>query len=93
MGGSANSRVWTQIKADVTGCKIETPASDTATTLGAAMLAGVGTGVWADFEEAARKTVTVRQRFAPRAEAREIYDAGYQTYRALYERLKDLMDQ
>ncbi|HBQ64592.1 MAG TPA: carbohydrate kinase, partial [Clostridiales bacterium] len=44
MGGSANSRLWTQIKADVTGKPIAVPSSDTATTLGAALLAGVGTG-------------------------------------------------
>ena len=43
MGGSANSLLWTQIKADITGKKIVVPASDTATTLGAALLAGVGT--------------------------------------------------
>ena len=44
MGGSANSHFWTQIKADVTGKPIEVPASDTASTLGAAILAGVGAG-------------------------------------------------
>ncbi|MDR3051202.1 MAG: carbohydrate kinase, partial [Oscillospiraceae bacterium] len=32
MGGAANSRVWTQIKADITGKRIVVPASDTATT-------------------------------------------------------------
>ena len=42
MGGSANSFLWTQIKADVTGKAVVVPASDTATTLGAAILAGVG---------------------------------------------------
>ena len=36
MGGSANSHLWTQIKADITGKPIVVPASDTATTLGAA---------------------------------------------------------
>ncbi|MBR3107728.1 MAG: xylulokinase [Clostridia bacterium] len=91
MGGSANSRVWTQIKADVTGCAIEVPASDTATTLGAAILAGVGTGVYASFEEAAAKTVSVRRTFKPDASRKEIYDKGYQTYRQLYEHLKDMM--
>ena len=91
MGGSANSRVWTQIKADVTGCGIEVPASDTATTLGAAILAGVGTGVFSGFEEAAKKTVSVRRTFAPDASRKGIYDKGYQTYRQLYEHLKDLM--
>lgn len=44
MGGSANSLLWTQIKADVTGKAVVVPASDTATTLGAAILAGVGVG-------------------------------------------------
>ena len=92
MGGSANSRVWTQIKADVTGRGIEVPASDTATTLGAAILAGVGTGVWPDFEEAARQTVQIRKTYTPDPEKKAAYDRGYETYRQLYEHLKDLME-
>ena len=91
MGGSANSRIWTQIKADVTGHGIDVPGSDTATTLGAAMLAGVGTGVWRNFEEAAGQTVRVNRTVEPDPAAREIYDRGYRTYRQLYEQLKDLM--
>ena len=92
MGGSANSRIWTQIKADVTGCGIEVPGSDTATTLGAAMLAGVGTGVWQDFEEAARQTIRVNRTHEPDPKVKAIYDRGYETYRKLYGSLKDLMN-
>ena len=92
MGGSANSRIWTQIKADVTGCGIEVPGSDTATTLGAAMLAGVGTGVWQDFEEAARQTIRVNRTHEPDPKVKAIYDRGYETYRKLYGNLKDLMN-
>ena len=92
MGGSANSRIWTQIKADVTGCGIEVPGSDTATTLGAAMLAGVGTGVWQGFEEAARQTSRVNRTYEPDPAVKEIYDRGYETYRKLYGNLKDLMN-
>ena len=92
MGGSANSRIWTQIKADVTGCSIEVPGSDTATTLGAAILAGVGTGVWRSFEEAARQTIQVNRTCEPDPSARDVYDRGYATYRKLYENLKDLMN-
>ena len=91
MGGSANSRVWTQIKADVTGCGIEVPASDTATTLGAAILAGVGTGVYDSFETAAERTVQVKRSVKPNPETGETYDRGYAVYRELYEDLKDLM--
>ena len=93
MGGSANSREWTQIKADVTSCEIEVPASDTATTLGAAILAGVGTGVYHSFEEAAQKTVSVRRTHTPDPGRQEAYEKGYRTYRGLYERLKELMKQ
>ena len=93
MGGSANSREWTQIKADVTGCEIEVPASDTATTLGAAILAGVGTGVYHSFEEAAQKTVSVRRTHTPDPGRQEAYEKGYRTYRQLYDRLKELMNQ
>ena len=92
MGGSANSRIWTQIKADVTGCGIEVPGSDTATTLGAAMLAGAGTGVWQNFEEAARQTIRVNRTCEPDPAVKEIYDRGYETYRKLYGSLKDLMN-
>ena len=92
MGGSANSRIWTQLKADVTGCGIEVPGSDTATTLGAAMLAGVGTGVWQGFEEAARQTIRVNRTYEPDPAVKEIYDRGYETYRKLYGNLKDLMN-
>ena len=92
MGGSANSRVWTQIKADVTGHGIEVPASDTATTLGAAILAGVGTGVYCSFEEAAERTIRVKKTFTPDPEKRAVYDRGYETYRKLYPALEEIMN-
>ena len=91
MGGAANSPLWMQIKADVTGRRIEVPSSDTATALGAAILAGVGTGVYADFDEAVRRTVRLKHTYEPCAQRAAVYDGGYQVYRALYERLKTLM--
>jgi xylulokinase len=89
MGGSANSLVWTQLKSDVTGCEIEVPASDTATTLGAAMLAGVGTGVYGGFDEAVERTVRIRRTHRPSERLRGVYDEGYRVYRELYEKLKN----
>ncbi|MDD3920482.1 MAG: xylulokinase [Eubacteriales bacterium] len=91
MGGSANSLVWTQLKADITGRRIEVPASDTATTLGAAILAGVGTGVYRDFAEAAERTVAVVRTHEPNRDCQTAYDKGYQNYRELYERLAPMM--
>lgn len=90
-GGSANSRVWTQIKADVTGKAIDIPGSGFETTLGAAILAGVGVGVYKDFDDAVSKTIRVKQTYTPNEENQEVYEKGYQMYRSLYETLKPMM--
>lgn len=91
MGGSANSILWTQIKSDITGKPIAVPASDTATTLGAVILAGVGVGLYNSFEEAVAMTVKVTRRYEPNMENHKIYQKNYETYLALYENLKDMM--
>ena len=91
MGGSANSLLWTQIKNDITGTPIIVPSSDTATTLGAVILAGVGTGMYADFEEAVRMTVRDQRSHEPDQEKRAVYDENYDTYIELYQQLKGIM--
>lgn len=91
MGGSANSVLWTQIKSDITGKPIIVPSSDTATTLGAAILAGVGIGMYADFEEAVRLTVKDRRKHEPDREKGAVYDVNYDTYIELYQQLKGIM--
>ncbi|MDR1801823.1 MAG: FGGY-family carbohydrate kinase [Lachnospiraceae bacterium] len=90
MGGSANSLLWTQIKSDVTGKPVVVPASDTATTLGAAILAGVGVGVYSSFEEAVDKIVVIKRKHEPNAALKSIYDKNYEVYRKLYEKLEEL---
>lgn len=91
MGGSANSLLWTQIKSDITGKPIVVPSSDTATTLGAVILAGVGVGVYKDFEEAVHMTVKITRRHEPDMEKHRLYQKNYETYLELYESLKGLM--
>ena len=91
MGGSANSHLWTQIKADITGKPIVVPASDTATTLGAALLAGVGTGLYKDYDEAVTLTVKETRHHEPDSDNKTVYDQTYQTYLDLYKSLAHLM--
>ncbi len=73
VGGAANSVMWTQMKADVTGKTIQVPASDTATALGAALLAGVGVGLYPDFDTAVAKTVRIQRTHHPDPVRREQY--------------------
>jgi xylulokinase len=91
MGGAANSRLWTQIKADVTGKKILVPNSDNASTLGAAILAGVGTGVYTGFEDAVMKTIRIKQEYSPDMERHAVYQKFFKIYLEIYEQLKSTM--
>ena len=89
-GGAANSVLWTQIKADVTEKTILVPASDTATTWGAAMLAGVGAGIFASYEEAVAGSVHHTRRHAPDPAHAAVYAERYEVYRKLYPALKNM---
>lgn len=91
MGGAANSRLWTQIKSDVTGKVIKIPASDTATTLGAAILAGVGTGLYGGFKEAVEQTIKITRIHEPDMKRHIIYQKYFEIYLELYWKLKDTM--
>ena len=85
MGGAANSLLWTQIKSDVTGKPIKVPGSDAATALGAAILAGIGTGIYTSYEEAVKQTIAVTREHVPNAEHQEVYAQGMEKYLKLSE--------
>jgi xylulokinase len=52
VGGGSRSEVWRQTKADVLGTAIRVPRVTEASALGAALLAGVGAGVYRGYTEA-----------------------------------------
>lgn len=93
MGGSANSILWTQIKSDITGKPVEAMASDTATTLGAAILAGVGTGIYESFDEAVSLCVKVRRTHSPNPANAAVYEQNYKKYLSIYQNLKAVMQE
>ena len=69
------------------------PASDTATTLGAAILAGVGTGEYKDFDEAVTRTIRVGRVHQPDMDAHKTYMKYYDIYLEIYEKLKGTMQK
>jgi xylulokinase len=86
VGGGARSATWLQIKADVTGRPMRALHGDAATSTGAAMLAGIATGMFGDAAEAAACCVrTAAQPVLPRPETHEIYADGYARYRRLFD--------
>ncbi|MFW6016659.1 MAG: xylulokinase [bacterium] len=89
VGGSANSKIWTQIKSDITNKEINVPSADHATTLGAAILAGIGVGIYNSYQDAVNKTVKIQRKHKPNKENAATYNQYYQIYLNLYKKLKD----
>lgn len=88
-GGGARSDIWRKMIADVFGCDVATINAKEGPALGAAILAGVGAGVYKDIEQGCESTISVdlRQPFSP--ENHERYMPYYRLYRQLYAQLKD----
>ena len=81
-GGGTRNRVWLQIKADVSGCRIEASVEPEATLLGAALVAGVGSGLYTSESEAiAGLHTNPVEVFLPDSERhatyRRLYEQGY----------------
>ena len=91
IGGSANSKLWTQIKADVTGITINVNSSDTATGWGAAILAGRGVGIFNSFKETPVNSIKPKRIHSPNMRNHETYMKYYKIYLELYEKLKNTM--
>jgi xylulokinase len=82
-GGGAKSALWRQILADVFGAEIATVNITEGAAYGAALLAGVGAGLYRDVAEACRRAVKVTGMTEPSC-ARRVYADFYPRYRALY---------
>ncbi|MDE7243627.1 MAG: carbohydrate kinase, partial [Oscillospiraceae bacterium] len=88
--GSANSRIWTQIKADVVGIPIYV-RNTSSTAWGAAMLAGIGAGVFADAASAVAQSRKNCHAVYPIAEHKGLYDRLFEIYKELYHQTKSSM--
>jgi xylulokinase len=89
-GGGARSGLWRKILADVLNAELVTVNTTEGAAYGAALLAGVGTGMWPSVDAACQATVRQTGQTAPRPAVVEKYERGYGLYRKLYPALKDL---
>lgn len=80
-GGGARSAFWVQMLADILGTPCVTLACDEGPALGAAILAGVGTGVWPDTVSACASLIKVVNRYEPSGND---YESAYKKYVDLY---------
>lgn len=86
-GGGARSALWRQIQADVSNREMSVINVDEGAAFGAALLAGVGAGVYDDVVSACRQTIKVVDTLRPQSDAVATYEGYYQLYRRLYAHL------
>jgi xylulokinase len=85
IGGAGYSRFWMQNRADILGTVVEVPDIREATSLGAALLAGVGAGIYESFAEATRTTKPGSEIIKPDMKKHATYSRYYEDiYSGIY---------
>ena len=88
-GGGGRSALWRQMLADVFSCEVAAEAGGEGPALGAALLAGVGAGLYPDVPAACRASVCFGTEQRPDPAASAQYEPFYAVYRALYPALRE----
>jgi len=89
-GGGARSPLWRQIQADVYGHAVEIVEAEEGAAYGAAILAGVGAGLWPTVDAACASTVRVATRVNPQPAAVATLNASYSAFRQIYPATKGI---
>lgn len=93
IGGGVNNAFWMQAKADIVGKPFETPQVEEATPLGAAILAGIGVGLYRDEQEAFQRVYRSGRVYEPDLKQTAQYAERFAVFQRLYPALKDIHAQ
>jgi xylulokinase len=89
-GGGARGGLWRQIQADVYGMPVDIVEAEQGPAYGAALLAGVGVGVWSSVDKACDTAVRVATRVQPNSASAAVMNKQYAAYRTLYPALREI---
>ena len=88
-GGGGKSPVWRQMLADLYRCPVQTLRQTEGPALGAAILAGVGCGIYESVEKACEKMISPEKTCMPKEENAAVYEQYHKLYKKLYQSLKE----
>jgi xylulokinase len=88
VGGGSKSDAWIQICADILGRPFIRPRITEAGALGAAIIAGVGSGVFPSFQAGVAAMVRLERRFEPDAYQQKLYEERFEEYKQLRSRME-----
>jgi xylulokinase len=92
-GGGARSRLWLEIVASVLGLPLELTVVEEGSAYGAALLAGVASGAFAEASDAVAACVRVRETVDPNPAWADAYEEGYARFRALYPAIRGVEER
>ena len=90
LGGASKSKLWNQIKSDVTGKRINILDNPEAGCLGAAIIAGYAVGIYTSLEEGCEKAARCTNEFLPNIDNINMYNICFEIYEDLYQSLKSM---
>ena len=90
--GGSRSALWMQIAADVLDLPVQVMAGEAASALGAAYVAAMGAGLFADWSDIAR-FISQGQIYQPQSALVPRYRKGFELYRELYQRLQSYLPE
>lgn len=88
-GGLVNSPIWLQLTTDIMGIPLYTVNTGESSAFGAAILAAVGGGAYADVPTACANMIRRETTIQPDVQGTADYERLYPAFRALYPALKD----
>ncbi|RPI26053.1 MAG: hypothetical protein EHM61_12765 [Acidobacteria bacterium] len=90
-GGGSQSDTWVQTCADILNRPFTRPKVSEAGTLGAAILAGCGSGLWPTLQDGVEAMVLIDRVFSPDPVASRAYDQHFDVYKRLWPLLSDYL--
>jgi autoinducer 2 (AI-2) kinase len=91
--GASKGDLWCQILADVTNCTIKVPVVKEATSLGTAIAAGVGAGIFKSLEDGAKISVKFQKEYKPNKQNHTIYKNLSKKWEEIYKTQLELVDK
>ena len=86
-GGASKSPLWCQMVADIAGLPVRIPAVADLACVGAAILAGTGSGVYSSVEEGYHRLAVADRVLLPNPEQSAVYQPLFEQYKAHAETL------
>ncbi len=92
-GGASKGTLWPQILADVLNCRVKVPLVKESTSLGAALYAGLGAGLYQDLRSVVRDIVSFEKTYEPDQAAHRVYQDLYEQWSRVYQRSLSMVEE